>query len=79
MAATTVVIRYLDDSAEAKRILDALDSAMETPGDPLSTGRRYTLTQRTQSDRATAVATLKTELDRISASWPEHVAIHGIA
>lgn len=78
MASTTVVIRYLEDSAEATRILDALDTEMEIPGDPLSTGRRYTLTQRTQSDRATAVATLKEKLDGISASWPEHVAIHGI-
>ncbi|MEA2467244.1 MAG: hypothetical protein QOJ57_1370 [Thermoleophilaceae bacterium] len=79
MANTTVVVRYLTDDAEATRLLDALDAALEMPGDRLSSGRRYTLSSRTQIDRATAVAKLKSELDRISGGWPQHIEIHGIS
>ena len=78
MANTTVVIRQLTNGSEATRILDALDAALDTPGDPLSNGRRYTLSARTQGDRASAIATLEAELDRISDTWPEHVTIRAI-
>jgi hypothetical protein len=72
------VIRPLPDATEATSILDALDVALGAPGDPLKNGRRYTVSTRTQTDRATAVATLKAELDRINATWPNHVAIRGL-
>ena len=78
MANTTVVIRELTNGIEATRILDALDAALDTPGDPLSHGRRYTLAGRTQGDRASGVATLEAALDRISATWPTHVTIRAI-
>jgi hypothetical protein len=78
VANTTVVIRQLTNGIEATRILNALDAALETPGDPLSNGRRYTLSGRTQGDRASAVATLEAELDRISTTWPSHVTIRAI-
>jgi hypothetical protein len=79
MATTTVVVRHRTDSAEATRLLDALDAVLETPGDKLSSGRRYAFSSRTQTDRAAAVALLKAELDRISDGWSTHVEIHGIA
>lgn len=78
MAATTVVVRTLDTGGEADRILDALDAALGTTSDRLSTGRRYILSGRIQVDRASAVATLEAELDKISPAWSTHVAIHGI-
>ena len=36
------------------------------------------LSARTQTDRTAAVTELKGELDRISATWSEHVAIRGL-
>ena len=80
MATTTVVIRQITNGdAEASRILDALDAVVDLPSDKLSTGRRYMLSARTQTDRAAAVAELEAELDQISDTWSEHVAIRGIA
>jgi hypothetical protein len=79
VATTTVVVRQITDGAEATRILDALDEAVDLPSDKLSTGRRYMLSARTQTDRAAAVAELEAELDRISDTWSEHVVIRGIA
>jgi hypothetical protein len=79
MASTTVVVRHRTDGPEAQRLLDALDAALEMPSDRLSSGRRYTVITRTRTDRETAVATLKAELDRISDAWHTHVEIHGIA
>lgn len=80
MATTTVVVRQITNGdAEASRILDALDAAVDLPSDRLSTGRRYMLAARTQTDRAAAVAELKAELDRISDTWSKHVAIRGLA
>jgi hypothetical protein len=79
VATTTVVVRQITNGAEATRILDALDAAVDLPSDKLSTGRRYMLAARTQTDRAAAVAELEAELDRISDTWSEHVAIRGIA
>jgi NADPH-dependent ferric siderophore reductase len=78
VATTTVVVRRITSGAEAERILDALDAAIDLPSDRLSTGRRYTLSERTQGDRASAVATLSAELDKISATWASHVKIRGI-
>jgi hypothetical protein len=79
VAATTVVVRALTSGAEAERILDALDKAVEAPSDRLSSGRRYALHGRQQVDRASAVATLEAELDKISPTWSTHVTIRGIA
>ena len=79
MATTTVVVRQLNDGPEAARILDALDAAVDLPSDRLSTGRRYTLAGRVQTDRALAVETLEAELTKISPTWAEHVVIRGIA
>jgi len=80
VATTTVVIRQITNGdAEASRILDALDAVVDLPSDKLSTGRRYMLSARTQTDRAAAVAELEAELDQISDTWSEHVAIRGIA
>jgi hypothetical protein len=78
MAITTVVVRRVTSDTEAERILDALDAAVDLPSDRLSNGRRYSLQDREQQDRASAVATLKAELDKISPTWPIHVTIHGI-
>jgi hypothetical protein len=79
VATTTVVVREITDGdAEAARILDALDEAVELPSDRLSNGRRYMLAARTQTDRTAAVTELKAELDRISTTWSEHVAIRGL-
>ena len=78
MATTTVVVRKVTTGAEAERILDALDAAVELPSDRLSHGRRYTLRARRQVDRASAVATLKGELEKISPAWSTHVTIRGI-
>jgi hypothetical protein len=78
VATTTVVVRQLGDGAEAARILDALDAAVDLPSDRLSNGRRYMLQGRVQTDRARAVATLEAELDKISDSWADHVAIAGL-
>jgi hypothetical protein len=74
----TVVVRQLTNGTEAARILDALDAAVDLPSDRLSNGRRYTLRERTQTDRAGFVSTLEAELDKISDSWPIHVTIRGI-
>jgi hypothetical protein len=79
VASTTVVVRQITNGPEAAGILDALDAAVELPSDKLSNGRRYTLEARTQTDRATAVATLKTKLDEISGTWPDHVKIATVA
>jgi hypothetical protein len=73
----TVVIREITTGPEAARILDELDEAVEYPGDRLSNGRRYSL--YAVNERATAVAALEAELDRISSDWQDHVAIHAIA
>jgi hypothetical protein len=78
MAATTVVVRKLTTGTEAERILDALDAAVGLPSDRLSQGRRYTLRERSQIDRASAVATLEGELEKISPAWSTHVTIRGI-
>ena len=79
MATTTVVVRQITDGAEATRILDALDEAVDLPSDKLSNGRRYMMSARTQTDRTVAVEELKAELDRISDTWSEHVVIRGLA
>jgi hypothetical protein len=73
----TVVIRPLAGGTDAASILDALDIALGAPGDRLGNGRRYSI--EGVADRAAAVAHLELQLDRISATWPAHVAIHGIA
>ena len=78
MATTTVVVRQLTNGTEATRILDALDALMEVPSDRLSDGRRYTVSTRMQTSREDAVALLERELDQISDTWSEHVAIAGI-
>ena len=78
MATTTVVVRKVTSGTEAERILDALDAAIDLPSDRLSNGRRYTFRAREQADRADAVSSLKEELDKISTTWPTHVAIHAI-
>jgi hypothetical protein len=78
VATTTVVIRQLTNGIEATRILDALDEVVDLPSDRLSNGRRYTLSGRQQSDRASAVATLEAELNKISGTWPIHVAIRAL-
>ena len=78
MASTTVVVRHRTDGPEATRLLDALDAALEMPGDRLSSGRRYTVSSRTRTERAEAVEVLKAELDRISDAWHAHVEIKGI-
>ncbi|MEA2426694.1 MAG: hypothetical protein QOF37_322 [Thermoleophilaceae bacterium] len=74
--ATTVVIRQLTSGTESARILDALDSAVDSPSDKLSNGRRYSIDDVT--NRVAAVAYLEAHLDRISTTWPSHVTIHGI-
>jgi hypothetical protein len=79
MSTTTVVVRHVTDSPEATRLLDALDAALEMPGDRLSSGRRYTVSSRSQTDRASAVAILKAELDQIDDSWPALVEIRGLS
>jgi hypothetical protein len=73
----TVVIRPLVGGTDSASILDALDLALGAPGDRLGNGRRYSI--EGVADRAAAVAQLQMHLDRISSSWREHVAIHGIA
>ena len=78
MATTTVVVRKVTSGTEADRILDALDAAVDLPSDRLSNGRRYTLRARQQADRSDAVVSLKAELDKISPTWPIHVAIRGV-
>jgi hypothetical protein len=78
MATTTVVVRKVTAGTEAERILDALDAAVELPSDRLSHGRRYTLRDRQQVDRASAVATLEEELAKISPTWSTHVTIRGV-
>jgi hypothetical protein len=78
VATTTVVVRAITTGTESERILDALDAAVELPSDRLSTGRRYTFRERQRADRASAVATLEAELDKISGSWQVHVTIRGI-
>jgi hypothetical protein len=78
VATTTVVVRAITTGPESERILDALDAAVELPSDRLSTGRRYTFRERKHAQRASAVATLEAELDKISGTWPAHVRIHGI-
>jgi hypothetical protein len=77
--ATTVVIREIKSGSEATRILDALDEAVDLPSDKLSNGRRYTISGRPDMKRAGAVAELEAALDRISDTWPKHVAIRAIA
>jgi hypothetical protein len=78
MATTTVVVRKITSGTEADQILDALDAVIDLPSDRLSNGRRYTFRQRQQAERADAVSSLKSELDKISPTWPTHVRIHGI-
>jgi hypothetical protein len=79
VASTTVVVRQITNGPEAAAILDALDATVELPSDRLSTGRRYTLEARTQTDRATAVATLRAALDGIDPTWATHVKIANVA
>jgi hypothetical protein len=79
VATTTVVVRKITNGTEAERILIALDGAVDLPSDRLSNGRRYTFRERKQVHRAAAVATVEAELDKISGTWPSHVAIHRIA
>jgi hypothetical protein len=78
VATTTVVVRKVTSGTEAERILDALDAAVELPSDRLSQGRRYTLRERMQVERASAVTTLEGELEKISPTWSTHVTIRGI-
>jgi hypothetical protein len=78
VATATVVVRQLTSGSQAEQILDALDAAVDLPSDRLTNGRRYTFRERKQVDRASAVATLEAELDRISDTWPIHVTIHEI-
>jgi hypothetical protein len=78
MATTTVVVRGITNGIEAERILNALDAAITLPSDRLSNGRRYTFRERKQVHRASAVATIEAELDKLSGTWPSHVTIHRI-
>jgi hypothetical protein len=78
VATTTVVVRAITTGSESERILDALDTVVDLPSDRLSTGRRYTFRERQQPGRASAVAALEAELDKIDGTWRVHVTIRGI-
>jgi hypothetical protein len=78
VSTTTVVVNQITSGTEATRILDALDATVDIPSDKLSNGRRYMFDSRTTTTRASFVATLEAELDKISPTWRIHVAIRQI-
>jgi hypothetical protein len=70
---TTVVMTKRTDGSEAERILDQLESVTGLHGKRVGGTRRYDLDE--SKDLIIAMASIKGQLDEISASWPAHIGI----
>jgi hypothetical protein len=71
--ATSVVARKLTTGTESDRILDQLERVTGLHGQHVEGGRRYNLSET--KDLVIAMASLKAQLDEISATWPIHLTI----
>jgi hypothetical protein len=70
---TTVTFRRLTNGTEGETILDQLETATGLHGERVDAGRRYDLSD--SRDLMIAMASIKGQLDTISASWPIHLEI----